>query len=66
MVDLDRKNELEGRQERKCLYRSTKNGEWLSAIPHHLNGTEMFREELRDKLCIRYVLMAQDIPNNLL
>ena len=38
------------------------NGAWLSVVPHHLNGTELSLEELRDNLCLRYGLMPQDIP----
>ena len=36
--------------------------EWLSAVPHCLNGTELSREECRDNLRLRYRLMPQDIP----
>ena len=41
---------------------ATSNGVWLTAIPHHLNGTELSWEEFRDKFCLRYGLMPQDIP----
>ena len=40
----------------------TRNGAWLSAVPHRLNGTELSREEFRDNLRLRYGLMLQDIP----
>ena len=39
-----------------------RNGAWLSAVPHRLNGAELSREELRDNLRLRYGLMLQDIP----
>ena len=40
----------------------TRNGAWLSAVPHRLNGTELSREEFRDNPRLRYGLMPQDIP----
>ena len=51
-----------GRQEKNRLHRATRNGAWLSAVPHFLNGTELSREEFRDNLRLRYGLMPQDIP----
>ena len=51
-----------GGQESRCLHRSTKNGAWVSAIPHHLNGTDLSRGEFRDNLRLIYVLMPQEIP----
>ena len=60
--ELDRRKELAGFQERKRLHREMVNGEWLSSIPHRLNGTELSREEFWDNLCLRYGLMPQDIP----
>ena len=39
LVDLDRKKELAGGQERNHLHRATSNWEWLSAVTHRLNGT---------------------------
>ena len=60
--DLARQKELAGGQERKRLHRATRNGAWLSAVPHHLNGTELSREELRHNICLKYGLMPQDIP----
>ena len=41
---------------------ATKNGAWISAVPHCLNGTELSWEEFRDNLRLRYGLMPQDIP----
>ena len=38
------------------------NGARLSAVPHRLNGTELYQEEFRDNLCLRYGLMPQYIP----
>ena len=62
LAELARQNELVGGQERNRLHRETRNGVWLSAVPHRLNGTELSQEEFRDNLCLRYGLMPQDIP----
>ena len=51
-----------GGRERKRLYRATRNGAWLSAVPHRLSGTELSQEEFRENICLRYGLMPQDIP----
>ena len=59
---MDRKKVLSGGQERNCLHRATSNGAWLSAVPHHINGTELSREAFQDNLCLGYRLMPQDIP----
>ena len=59
---LPRQKYLAGDQEKNRLYRATRNGAWLSAVPHHLNGTELSQEEFRDNLRLRYGLMPQDIP----
>ena len=60
--ELFRQKELAGGQERTRLHRATRNGAWLSAVPHRLNSTELFCKEFRDNLCLRYDLMPQDIP----
>ena len=54
-------SELFERQEQARFHRATRNGAWLSAIPHRLNGTELSREEFRDNLRLRYGLIPQDI-----
>ena len=41
MAELDRKKELAGGQEKNNLHIATRNGAWLSAIHHRLNGTEL-------------------------
>ena len=41
---------------------ATRNGAWISTVPHRLNGTELSQEEFRDNLCLRYGLTPQDIP----
>ena len=64
MAKLARQNELVGGQERNLLCRETRNGAWLSAILHRLNGTELSQEELCDNLRLKYGLMPQDIPAN--
>ena len=60
--ELARRKDLAGGQERNRLHRETSNGEWLSAVPHRFNGTELSREEFRDNLRLRYGLMPQDTP----
>ena len=59
---LARQNKIEGVKERNRLHKQTRNWAWLSSIPHHLNGTELSREEFWDNLCLRYGLMPQDTP----
>ena len=61
LANLSRRKELAGDQERNRLHRAMRNGEWLSAVPHRLNGTEFFWQEYWDNLCLRYGLMLQDI-----
>ena len=63
LSELFKRQEQAGRQEKNRLHRATRNGAWLSAVPHHLNGTEFSREEFRDNLRLRYGLMPQDIPS---
>ena len=54
--------DLAGGQERNHLHRATRNGEWISAVPYLLNGAELSWEVSRDNICLRYMLMHQDIP----
>ena len=61
VADLAIQKDLAGDQERNCIHRATRNGAWLSSVPHHLNGTELSQEEFRNNLCLRYGLMPQDI-----
>ena len=56
------RKDLAGGQESNRLHRATRNGAWLSAVPHRLNGTELSREEFPDNFRLRYGLMPQDIP----
>ena len=51
-----------GSNERNRLHRATRNGAWLSALPHRINGSELSREKIWDNLCFRYGLMPQDVP----
>ena len=60
--ELARPKEMAGGQERNRLHMATRNGAWLSAVPHLLNGTELSQEEFQDNLCLRYGLRPQDIP----
>ena len=62
MAELSRQKELAGDQERNRIHRATRNGSWLSAVTHRLNGTELSQEKLWHNLCLRYGLMPQDIP----
>ena len=62
MAELDRQKYIAGVQDINRLHGATSNGEWLSSVPHCLNGTELSREELWDNICLRYGLMPQDIP----
>ena len=57
MAELAKQKELAVGQERKHFHRATRNGEWLSAVPHHRNGTKFSREEFWDDFRPRYRLM---------
>ena len=50
MSELYRRKELTGGQERNSLHRATRNGSWLSAVPHHLNSMNLSWKKLRDNL----------------
>ena len=50
MVDLAILKEFVGSQYRNRLHRAPRNGAWISTVPHHLNGTELYWEEFRDNL----------------
>ena len=43
----DRKDQA-GHQEKNRLHRATRNGSWLSTVPHRINGTELSWEDFRD------------------
>ena len=62
LAELARQKDLAGGQDRNRLHIETRNGAWLSSVPHHLNDTELSREELWDNIRLRYGLMPQDIP----
>ena len=62
LSELFERHEQAGCQEKNLLHRATRNGAWLSAVPHCLNGTKLTRDEFRDNLRLRYGLMPQDIP----
>ena len=62
LSELFKRQEQAGGQEKNRPYRATRNGAWLSALPHCLNGTELSWEEFQDNLRLRYGLMPQDIP----
>ena len=61
LADLARQKELAGGQERNRLHKAKRNGAWLSAVCHCLNGTELSWEEFQDNLRLIYGLMPQDI-----
>ena len=46
------------------LSRSTESGQWLGAIPHRLNGTELSADEFRDGLYLRYGLQPRRLPTH--
>ena len=48
MAELARQTNLAGGQDSQSLHMETRNGVWLSDIPHCLNGTELSWEEFRD------------------
>ena len=62
MAELARRKELTCGQDRNLLHRAMRDVRWLSAVPYHLNGTELSLEELWGNICLRYGLMPQDIP----
>ena len=62
MSEVYDRQEQAGRQGKNRLQRALRNGEWLSAVPHRLNGTELSWEEFWDNIFLRYGLMPQDIP----
>ena len=41
LVEMDRRKELAGVQERNRLLRETRDGARLSTLPHHFNETEL-------------------------
>ena len=43
-ASIFKRQEQAGGQEKKRLHRETRNGAWLSAVPHCLNGTELSQE----------------------
>ena len=60
--EMARQKEMVRGQERNRLHRATSNGAWIRSVTHSLNRTELFWEEFRDILRLRYGLMPQDIP----
>ena len=60
LAKIFKRQDQAGGQEKNRLHRATRNGAWISAIPHCLNGTELSWEEFRDDLRLRYGLMPQD------
>ena len=45
LEELDRQKELSGGQYRNRFHRATRNGAWLSSVPHRLNGTELSQDQ---------------------
>ena len=62
LVKQERIKDLTGGQDRKRLHRAKSNGEWLSTVPHRLNGMDLSREEFHDNICLKYGLITKDIP----
>ena len=46
------------------LRRSTDNGTWLIAIPHHINGKEFLRGEFQDNLLLWYGIVSLNLPTD--
>ena len=44
------------------LWQATKNGAWLTAIPHCLNGTDFSREKIQDNLLLWYGIVTLNLP----
>ena len=61
LLKLARRKDMTGVQDSNRAHRTTRNGAWLSSVPHCLNGTELSQEEFQDNLCLRYGLMPQNI-----
>ena len=45
-----------------CLQQEMENGAWLTAIPHHLNGTELSWEEFQENILLRYSIVPLKLP----
>ena len=45
LVELGRRKEEVGGKESKPLHRVTRNGAWINAIIHCLNGMELYHEK---------------------
>ena len=61
MAEMDRRKDLGCGQNRNPLHKETRNGEWISDIPHHLNDTNLSREGFQNIIFHRYRMMPQDI-----
>ena len=61
MAEMVRLKKLAGGQDRKLLQRKTINWAWITAVFHHLNGTELYLEEFQDHIFLRYGMMTQEI-----
>ena len=57
LAKIFKRQEQVGGQEINRLHKATRNGAWISALPHRLNGTELCWDEFQDHLCLRYGLM---------
>ena len=60
---LTRRKELTGGSGLNRLWRSMENGVWLTAIPRHLNGTELSWESFQDNLLLQYGIVPLNLPS---
>ena len=61
---LSRRKELANRAVLDRLQRATYNGEWITALPCFLNGTDFSWEEFQDNLLLRYVIVPFNLPTD--
>ena len=59
-----RRKELAGGVIQNRLRWATENGDWLTAIPHRLNVTDLSREEFQDNLIPQYGILTLNLPTD--
>ncbi len=50
--------------DRRTILRGKDTGQWLSAVPSLVNGTELARQEFRDALLLRLALSPRDLESH--
>ena len=53
--EVGRQTEESQGQEKNFLHRETRNGAWITAVPHLLNRADFHREKSLDNLCLLYI-----------